>query len=321
METLHEKKQENRFSLHAFCLALSNDPVNTATGNFIYDHTDLNIPARIPLEFTRYYNSRDEYTGPLGNGWQHNYNTYLTVNEDNSVEVKYPDGHMFLFTYENGSYSRPTGCFENLSQNTDGTYVLTFKNQTKYVFDSQGKLAKIADKNDNSITMQYTGSLLTTATEPAGRSLNFEYDANDRLIRITDPAGRTVIFSYDTEGNLSSVQDFNGGSTSFAYGQYGLTTITDPKGNNEVINEYDADSRVIRQEDAKGNVTLFFYNPAEKKNAMTDPNGNTAYFYYDDKYRITQIDYPQNLTQLYTFDENYNRTSSLLTLKLWIKPL
>lgn len=222
------------------------------------------------------------------------------MNQDRSVAVKYPDGHMFLFAYENSSYNRPSGCFENLSQGTDGTYVLTFKNQTKYVCDSQGRLTKIIDNNDNSITMQYTGLLLTTATGPAGRSLNFEYDSNNRLIRITDPAGRTIVFIYDTNGNLSSVQDLNGGSTSFAYGQYGLTMITDPKGNNEVINEYDADSRVIRQEDAKDNVTLFSYNPTERKNAMTDPNGNTAYFYYDDKYRLIKIDYPQNLTQLYT---------------------
>ncbi len=169
--------------------AFGNDPVNTVTGNFTYDHTDLNIPAKIPLELTRYYNSRDEYTGPLGKGWQHNYNTYLTVNQDNSIAVKYPDGHMFLFAYENDSYNRPTGCFENLSQDTDGTYILTFKNQTKYVYDSQGRLTNITDNNDNSISMQYIGSLLTTVTEPAGRSLNFEYDANNRLIRITDPAG------------------------------------------------------------------------------------------------------------------------------------
>jgi len=37
----------------------SNDPVNTATGNFFYQETDLTIPSRgSPLIFTRYYNSK-----------------------------------------------------------------------------------------------------------------------------------------------------------------------------------------------------------------------------------------------------------------------
>ncbi len=38
---------------------ISNDPVNTATGSFFHQETDLSIPSRgSPLAFTRYYNSK-----------------------------------------------------------------------------------------------------------------------------------------------------------------------------------------------------------------------------------------------------------------------
>ena len=41
----------------AIWCAIVGDPVNAATGNFIYDHTDIKIEGRYPLEFKRFYNS------------------------------------------------------------------------------------------------------------------------------------------------------------------------------------------------------------------------------------------------------------------------
>ena len=53
----------------------SDDPVNTAIGSFTHTETDLAIATRGPaLSFTRSYNSRDTYSGPLGPGWTHSYN-------------------------------------------------------------------------------------------------------------------------------------------------------------------------------------------------------------------------------------------------------
>ncbi len=291
-----------------FCFFFG-DPVNVATGNYTYEYTDLSIPARgIPLEFTRYYNSLDAYAGPLGKGWQHNYNTHLTVNEDNSVSVLHPDGHMTLFTYSNGVYTRQPGSFETLTHNHDGTYTLTFKDQSKYIYDFQGKLVQTADKNNNTVNLQYSDSLLTTVTEP-GRTLQFAYDQNNRLSQITDPAGRSVAFTYDANGNLATSQDLNGGITTYTYGDYGLASIIDPNNHTLVKNTYDTSARVIEQEDGKGNKTAYAYNTTNKKNTITDPRGNAVVFYYDDKYRITRIDYPQNITSSYTYDANYNRSS------------
>ena len=55
----------------------SKDPVNLATGNYTYNHVDLQIPGRgLPFEFQRYYNSKaTASTGlPLGYGWTDSYN-------------------------------------------------------------------------------------------------------------------------------------------------------------------------------------------------------------------------------------------------------
>jgi dipeptidyl aminopeptidase/acylaminoacyl peptidase len=70
------------------------EPVNTATGNYLFQRIDLIIPGRgLPVIFTRTYNSLDTYSGPLGHGWTHAFNVVLTEHGDGSVIIKHGDGH------------------------------------------------------------------------------------------------------------------------------------------------------------------------------------------------------------------------------------
>jgi YD repeat-containing protein len=199
------------------------DPVNVATGNFIDSHTDISVPTRgVPLEFTRSYNSLDDTSGPLGRGWQHNYNTSLTVNDDDSVSLRYAAAKVAHYVYDNGAYLRPAGTFETLARNIDDIFTLTFKDQTKYIYDQTGRLSLITDKNGNTNTLTYDGSLLTAITDPVGRSLELTYDNDDRLAGITDPDDRSVGYAYDLDGNLATVVGLNGGTTTYEYNSHGL---------------------------------------------------------------------------------------------------
>ena len=158
-----EKTQLGKPRNAFFC----NDPVNPVIGNFTYEATDISVPARgLPLAFTRFYNSRAETTGPLGQGWQHNWGSKLTVNSDSSVTVLYSDGHEYRFPESGGVYTSPDGCFETLVKNADNSYTLTFKNQSKYDFNSSGQLARIIDQSGNITSLAYTSGKLTSVTEP-----------------------------------------------------------------------------------------------------------------------------------------------------------
>ncbi len=109
--------------------------INLSTGNFIFEHTDLTVPSIGPyLNFTRFYNSQDDYAGPQGKGWTNNLDIHLTLNQDNSISVAYDDGHVYTFLLDNGAYIRPPGCFETLTEGPNNGYILTFKDPDKIYF-------------------------------------------------------------------------------------------------------------------------------------------------------------------------------------------
>ena len=94
------------------------DPVNTATGNYAYERTDLSIPTRsLPLEFTRSYNSANPQDGRLGWGWSHSYLVYVTEDTtDGSVTVRFGDGHEERYTWNGTAYDSPPGTFSRLEK-------------------------------------------------------------------------------------------------------------------------------------------------------------------------------------------------------------
>lgn len=228
----------------------------------------------------------------MSKGWQHNYNTSLTLSEDNSVSVFYPDGHMTLFTYSNGSYTRQAGCFEILTHNSDGTYTLTFKDQTKYTYNAQGKLIQIADKNNNAITLQYSNSVLSSVYEPAGRALQFTYDQKNI----------TSLNTYDANYNRTSETDKNGN----------LTAVTNARGQTYTFT-YDALNRLVEEKDPLGNTNKRTFDPVSNQTTRTRPDGTSVNYSYDANNHLTNIAYPDRTGVSYAYDANGNRTSMVDT--------
>ena len=95
------------------------EPVNTAIGNYTYEHSDLRIPGKgMPFEFKRGYNSLDPYNGPLGYGWTHSYN--IVVNEyTDAVTVKWGDGHQDVYNKQGDGSLVPAlpGIYDTLVKN------------------------------------------------------------------------------------------------------------------------------------------------------------------------------------------------------------
>jgi parallel beta-helix repeat protein/YD repeat-containing protein len=286
------------------------EPVNTATGNYTYDHEDLNIPGRGGgLVFHRYYNSQAGLTGSLGNNWTFNFGMSVK-DEGTDVLVTNEDGRVDKYLPNNsGGYTPPTGIYAILSK-PNGSFSLKRTDQTVYNFDGSGRLSTIVDRNGNTTILSYNGSNLATVTDPTGRALSFAYDGAGHLIQVTDPLGRTLGFTYDQFGNQSSSTDARAYTTTYKYdAQFRVLTITDPNDNIFVTNVYDNNGRVITQRDARLNNTTFSYSPVSLVTSVTDPRGFTTAYTYDAGLRLLSVTDAAGKTIQYGYDSNNNRTS------------
>jgi RHS repeat-associated protein len=290
-------------------IAYAADPVNTATGNYVYNYEDVRIPGRgLSLSFQRFYNSFSTYQGPLGYGWTFNYGMNVRE-EDGNALVMVEDGRIDKYAPDgSGGYTPPQGGHDILTK-SGGTFHLLRKDQTRYNFDSAGKLATIVDRNSNTVTLGYSGGRLVTVTDPTGRQLTLTYDGSNRIAQVSDPAGRIIRFAHDEFSNLISVIDARNNTTRYAYdSKHRLLTITDPNDHIFVTNIYDAAGRVITQRDARLKNTTFSYNTTSKVTTVTDPRNYATTYTYDAELRLQSERDAAGYTTSYGYDSDNNRT-------------
>ena len=172
----------------ALC-AITGDPVNANTGNFIYSKEDLKILSRIPLSFTRFYNSKEEKVGVFGKGWRHSYEI--------SVERE------------------KNGYILHLADGQDEAYLLDDEENIVSVFDDFNRLQKTKDgfKYKSETGLLYTfnkeGRLLSMERKDGVKVL-LSYDTEGRLLSVSDKAGNSLNLSYDELGKLREVKDHSG---------------------------------------------------------------------------------------------------------------
>jgi RHS repeat-associated protein len=270
------------------------EPVSTGNGNYYYVHTDFSdfdhIPA-LPLSFQRSYNSLDNYGGPLGPNWTHNFNISLgsaTLNGASAVAVKWGDGHNELYLVNGDAYSPLAPTTSSLTRDpTTGNYTITRKDGLKYFFNPAGTLSSIQDRNERSITAAHDANNNLISLTSGQQQLSFAYDSMFRLLSVTDLSGRTVSYAYDSNSNLVSETDPAGNITSYAYANNAvdstilLVSITEPNGSVLLQNTYGPYGRVVSQTNADGFTTTFSYSSAVPfQTVITDPFGTQTIHNY-----------------------------------------
>jgi YD repeat-containing protein len=118
-------------------------------------------------------------------------------------------------------------------------------------------------------------------TSPAGRYVEFTYDASNRITMAKDNkdnGGRTVTYEYDSAGRIWRVTDPMGGITEYTYdSSHRMLTLKDPRGIVYLTNEY-TNGKVTKQTQADGSTYQFAYTTDASNNVIrtdvTDPRGN-----------------------------------------------
>jgi len=289
------------------------DPVDTSTGYFGQDFTDLTTPGRgLPLAFTRSYaegiadpagpNKALAADGPFGYGWTYSYNlTAVTDSTSGDVTVRQEDGSSVTFVDSGGVYA-PSAPRYDASLAKDGeTYVYTRRGKDIYTFDAPtGHLIAETDLAGLKATPQYRTTLsydaaghLATVTDPAGRSYTLTWSGG-HIGAVADQTGRQVTYGYDSDGDLTdvygvatvrtpSVQDNDHAQYGYASGTHVMISMRTPKnfgGPAAAVTAmaYDSVERVASQTDADGHTTTFTYGPdgglTTGQTLITDPAGH-----------------------------------------------
>jgi len=301
------------------------EPINTATGNFTYEHTDLTVPGPgLSFNFERFYNHQDDYEGVFGKGWRHSYEMRASEDDDGSVIISWPNGHYDKYEIDGSDYvPKLPGVYNTLVKNGDNTFTLTRTDQLKYNFAVNGKLESIVDRNGNTITLTYSATgKLSAITDAVSRLFTIAYNENGRLASLTDPISRVINYNLDSNNNLISVTDANEHTTQFLYdSKHRITKIINPRGYTLLENTYDEYNRVIEQKDAKNNSTSFDYKTVDLVTPwgtvaaytgvteVNDPLGHITKHEYDGLSRLPTVTAADSSITESQYDENDNRTA------------
>lgn len=312
--------------------AKANLGVDVASGNLVYTDTDVSIPTiGFPLEIVRTYNNQTAAVagGDFGAGWTWTYGTNLNVSADTygGVVWERADGTKNYFKKNpDNTFTGEDGIYSSLVYDpTAQQYTLTHKDQTKFLFNSTGKLIKQIDTDGNeTVIARDVNGKIQTVTEPTGRQLTVTYSGSN-ISQIVDPLGRTFVYTYASSplALYTVTRKVTSTGATYATETYGYVTYpwqlqTLTQANGDVIYmTFDSSKRVITQRLNDGYTGRFTYGPGtDQPTGLSFSAGSTGvadnrgrmhvYFYNPKSNKVSETWHEQstNGTQYWWYAEN-----------------
>ena len=290
----------------ALC-AMTGDPVNANTGNFIYIKEDIKIQSRIPLSFTRSYNSKEEKVGVFGKGWRHSYEISVS-REENGYIVHLSDGQDEAYLLDDeGNIISVFDDFDRLQKTKDG-FEYKSGEGLSYLFNKEGKLLCMERKDKVKVVLSYdTKGRLLSVSDILGSSLYFLYDDLGKLREVKDHTGRKIEYRYES-GQLGTVYYGGQRAYDYFYEKELLVKIKNPRGVYVLENLYDGADRVKIQRFADGGIIRYEYDSEERKTFVTNQNENIEVHVHDENFRNIESEYAGE-SESFTYDERNLLTS------------
>ncbi len=210
-----------------------------------------------------------------------------------STEVTHPNGGVWTYFFDDRG--RPERTINPLGQitrqewgpNSQQTSFTNEKNETTTYHYEGMNLTQQIDPMGGVWESTFNGhDIITSYKTPAGALTQYEYDEQDRIIKVTDPLGSEVAFTYLPDGLVSTITRSGGR----------VSTIT-----------YDSRGYPQKVEDDAGRIHQFTFDIMGRMTSRTNPLGHTTRFEYDPVGRTTAIVDPMNRRTEMTYDHNGNR--------------
>jgi len=266
----------------------ADDPVNTATGNFVELETDLRCGGLLEgLSLSRTYNSRSDRAGAFGTGWS-SWATSRLRPTPAGAEYEGPDGQRALFPRQGSGYGRVVGV-DALVEPLDSGLALAWFGGARWEFDDAGLPVRTRRGPGTAVRLRHDDrGRLAGMVHEAGKHLDLVW-ADERIVAATCSDGRRVSYGYDDAGDLVEVER-SGGVRRYGVGDGGrITSVTDADGVVEVVNAYDDERRVVAQRSPFGRTTRFAYLPGRVTVTSDEDDGPANTYVHDVAGRVLAI--------------------------------
>jgi RHS repeat-associated protein len=261
----------------------TDDPINTATGNFVEIEHDLVCGGLVDgLSFDRTYNSRSDRVGAFGRGWA-SWATTRLVPRPAGVEYAGPDGQEALFPRMGDGYGRVVGV-EALVEPLESGLALRWFDGRRWEFDEAGRPVSAGRGPGTEVRFTHdAGGRLVELAHAGGKHVRLEWDGDDeRIVSLECSDGRRASYRYDDSDNLVEV-DGEGGTRRYELDESGrVVSVVDADGVIEVVNTYDEDGRVLEQLSPFGRRTQLGYLPGRVTVTMDEHEDSPVNTYIHD---------------------------------------
>ena len=320
------------------------DAITPLSGAFSWSQTALSRPVPgIAFDFRFGYSSATPTTAPpdgsadpleprvLGKSWRQTFDTRIAP-EQTTTERRLIlwDGSIETWNRTNATYyTRHREYRGEFVQLPDFSFEWTTPERLVYHFQDPadgslmaGRLREIRDFNGNTVQIQWNEDegYITNVVDTVGGSYQFKYNTALGLLTNLTFGQWQANFAYDatnrliskTLTNTSSLYTSVATTWQFQYDTNGLLArIIDPRGNTNILAQYDQYGRQTNQVDALGRATATRYGaPANRQITRTDSGGFNWIETYDRKGHILAQQDPIGNVTSYTYDANGNRIST-----------
>lgn len=251
----------------------ADDPVNTATGNFVENEVDLAFPGGCSaLALTRTYNSLTDTAGAFGPGWSSWTESRVRFDDATAVLVLH-DGREIHFPRLGGGWDRATGESLWLTR-TDDELVVSGNDGTRWELTGEGTLLAVRRPAGDRVLLDHDGGRLVRLRHDRGRHVDLVWEG-ERVVEARASDGRVVSYTYDEHGRLAAATGALGTRT-YGWDEAGLVdSVTNEAGVVEVQNTYDDRGRVARQRSPFGRTSRFAYLPG-RVTVVSDEDGTRS---------------------------------------------
>ncbi|MBI3267730.1 MAG: hypothetical protein HYZ53_01815 [Planctomycetes bacterium] len=273
----------------------------TATGEFTWSVTDVSIAVGkgMGFSFTRTYRSDSAYDGPFGFGWDWSLHQRLVV-VGADVDLYDGTGRVDRYVWDAtanggaGAFISPAGSYTRLESVDTAHYRIVDPHHNRRTFTQNAGefvLTELRDRNQNTLTIEYTGALPTSVVDSHNRTVTLDY-VGGRLSKIRDFAGREFRYAYTDVGDLREISSppwkdspnrilrtyvYATGEAN-AWTNHNLRSATNGRGQTFLENTYDpiTDRLITQRHGEVGQNYRIRYSPETGVVSQTDPVGTVT---------------------------------------------